>query len=529
MSITKFRKSLSRFFKPLLILIVAVFFIGCFTIFGTNMVDRGDRGEEEQGAIAKVNGREIPGEGFNNAIGAWERQMETALDRTVTPSEVAGQKAQLLEQLIVREVLKQAAEKRGVRVSRGEVRDEINKMAEQQVDQERSQISARLGGKKKAGPKAVDRQLVELLRLKTGDSNMTIESHKSQIRDSMNPDDVRSSLMITKLGESIKRTVRMSEREMVDSYRMVQARHIVIDSRARSEVRAKKRADEVLVKLRSGSDFGTLAREVSDETYTKNNGGAWPYPLSPTQSYGVDPAITRSLFALKPGGFSDVIKTKNGFEIVKVDSEQLNLPKDFEAKKKQYKTQRLNEKQSKVVQDFYIKAMDSAKIEVIPADLQAYWLQGQARTKLMTEGAEGYKKAMTAAAKKFEKALLSNSNDAASVYSLASIYQGLGEDDKAIKALELALESASEASVEGPDLRVMLGDLYAAKGDNKRAAAQYEIAGEVGIADLGFLQQLVDKFNRVGKPDLAAKTQKFVTENSPPEMAPTQGGSPQPQ
>jgi foldase protein PrsA len=79
------------------------------------------------------------------------------------------------------------------------------------------------------------------------------------------------------------------------------------------------RANTTLTALQKGTDFATLAKQVSDDTATKANGGAYGYPIS-QNNVNIPPQVVAALFALKPGQISPIINTGYSLEIVKVNS-----------------------------------------------------------------------------------------------------------------------------------------------------------------------------------------------------------------
>jgi hypothetical protein len=77
-----------------------------------------------------------------------------------------------------------------------------------------------------------------------------------------------------------------------------------------------QRAQTALDTLRGGADFAALAKQVSDDPDTKNNGGEFGYPIDKT-TRNVAPQVVDALFKLQPGQYSDIINTGNSLEIVK--------------------------------------------------------------------------------------------------------------------------------------------------------------------------------------------------------------------
>ena len=87
------------------------------------------------------------------------------------------------------------------------------------------------------------------------------------------------------------------------------------DSKTKSVIR--QNALKVLAKIQNNpQDFASLARQYSDDTGSKNNGGDLGY-------FGkgvMDKSFENTAFNLKPGQISTLIETKYGFHIIKLNS-----------------------------------------------------------------------------------------------------------------------------------------------------------------------------------------------------------------
>jgi parvulin-like peptidyl-prolyl isomerase len=86
---------------------------------------------------------------------------------------------------------------------------------------------------------------------------------------------------------------------------------------AKLDTSTAKRAQAALLQINKGTDFATIASQVSDDLSTKTNGGQYPNPVSITDN-NVSPIITAELFKLKSGQVSGIINTGYTLEILKV-------------------------------------------------------------------------------------------------------------------------------------------------------------------------------------------------------------------
>ncbi len=90
---------------------------------------------------------------------------------------------------------------------------------------------------------------------------------------------------------------------------------------AKLDTATNARAADALSKLNSGTDFATLASQVSQDTATKTNGGQYAGSIDANNA-SLPPKVLAALLKMKPGETSAVINTGYSLEIVKVNSVQ---------------------------------------------------------------------------------------------------------------------------------------------------------------------------------------------------------------
>ena len=110
----------------------------------------------------------------------------------------------------------------------------------------------------------------------------------------------------------------------------VRARHILVktaaDAGADAKAAARKKAEELLAKLKAGGDFAALAKERSEDAGSAANGG----DLGLFTRGRMTPAFEEAAFALQGGGLSDVVETPFGFHVIKVEEHRPGGAKPLE-------------------------------------------------------------------------------------------------------------------------------------------------------------------------------------------------------
>ncbi|TMN23024.1 peptidylprolyl isomerase [Lentibacillus cibarius] len=110
--------------------------------------------------------------------------------------------------------------------------------------------------------------------------------------------------------EAVAEDMDISEKEMKEKYeRMkteVQAQHILVQD--------EKTAKEVKKKLDNGGDFAKLAKEYSEDTKTKDEGGKLGY----FSTGKMTPAFEDKAYSMETGKISEPVKTDYGYHIIKV-------------------------------------------------------------------------------------------------------------------------------------------------------------------------------------------------------------------
>ena len=180
--------------------------------------------------------------------------------------------------------------------------------------------------------------------------------------------------------------------------KQIKARHILFylegGAAEDTEKAVKEKAASVLAKAKAGEDFTKLAREYSEDTTTKENGGDLGY----FQEGQMVAAFEEAAFKLKKDEISDLVRTDYGYHIIKVDDIKAERQKELQEVQDQISALLINneskdlanEKALSLVDQMpydvelaqYARKMDiaSSTTDYFSADRPVYFLEGQTKT-----------------------------------------------------------------------------------------------------------------------------------------------------
>jgi parvulin-like peptidyl-prolyl isomerase len=552
MSIQHMRRRFAIQLRYVLWVIILAFIIGLPLIFVPGGFRSGQREEGQQqtgeaDVVATVNGQPVTRADLNRSF---DRFVSQILPYVGEQGIQLGQLWQLrytgFEQAVQNRLLAEAAKAQGISVSKGDVKKQAQLMADQQIAQLKGQyrgadlervfasIAAKVGDERvrsgsRGTPQTMDeREFGKWMMAKYLDESSGF----------------REELAVQALRQKLTAQVSAGEQDLLQSYDKATVRHIVImlhpaGKPARTEEQAKKRAEELLAKIKAGlpasggRDFVALAKAESDDPGAKQSGG-----LMPNVGRGTMPAEwDKAVFALKPGAVSEPIQASSlgstrddpealegswGYEIVRMETVARELPPDFEKNKQQLLSSFADQRRSEVWQKFVADLRQKAKLDIRDSELLAYkaLAAGPPAASVASPPAGGRETKWTdEVLAKLEEAKTEVRNEggpaAASVfYQVGSLLAGKKEWEGAADAFAEASDALSEeytALLPGgrAEALVAMANAYEQQGNTKEALVWYEAARDQ--TELPSIHsQLMATFQRLGRPDLVKQEQQWM-------------------
>lgn len=366
-------------------------------------------------AVAEVNGHKISkvdfDKAYQNQLGRMEQQFGQMFETlTADPTYMANFRNGVLDNLISQALLDQNAADLSINISDERLKETIREMPEFQVDgafnNDRYMAVIRQAGffqssdfRNYLQTEMVRRQLsqglvssefnlpyqeAQFTKLQNQKrdvrfATITAEQFKSSIEITdeeinayylanqplfQNKEQVKVEYLVLDVND-IAKNVEVSDEEVATyyqenlaSYTQAEQRrvaHILIET-SDDEDAAKSTAESVLVRLNEGEDFAEVAKEVSADTFSAENGGDLDF-IEPGL---MDPAFDESAFELaNVGDISTVVQTEFGFHIIKLTDLIAEEIKPFEEVSEEIKATVSN---NKAQDEFYELQQEMAQI-----------------------------------------------------------------------------------------------------------------------------------------------------------------------
>lgn len=285
-------------------------------------------------AVARVNGQAILRRDFDLAVQLQFRGRAASLGL----EELRAIRGKVLERLIESELLHQRASKGGVEVREADVEAELKSTQEAFGSAEAFAAVLRENGVGEAEFRAQIRRSLRITRFV----------------------DREIAGDITIGAEDLRRYYDQNPREMTRQER-VRVRQILIRAPAdppAARAAGRQKIEAILKELRSGQDFADLARRHSEGPEAGRDGdagwltrGAAPLP------------IERAVFQLRAGEVSDIVETRIGFHLLRVEERQAAGPIPFDDAKEAIRARLVTREREARIKDYVAGLSEKAHIE----------------------------------------------------------------------------------------------------------------------------------------------------------------------
>ncbi|HAH86862.1 MAG: peptidylprolyl isomerase [Armatimonadota bacterium] len=491
MSIVGMRKNMKQWSKYLVWSLAIVFVIGIIGVSAPGAMFRDGGQSGQSGIVAKVNGEKISRVAFEKRVDEDTKKM--AGDRVLTPIEELQIRGRVLDGLVDRALIMQAAKKERIRVSKRDVNRKVEELVDSQISQIKAELTAGYKGKN------VDKLFQSELRKR----NLTLNKVRYDIRKGIDANALREQLVVEKLFKSIAENIDKSEKAVRASFDEIKVSRITVGVDNRSDAQAKARAEEVAKKLRGGESFAALAKEYSDDPFKDDGGAVQGFIRMGMMEPELDAAIAK---LAKVSDVSSPVKTSRGYVIIKLDGKRSALPADFNKpdKKKSYIEQYALVKGSDAQQTYFTDLKKNAKVEVIDLEMKGYEAIKAISTGPLVSTPEMKRAKLEVAISQFKKAAVAAEHDPrilARCYStMAYLYDMLSKPgafgtDKALRDKYAAEKEASLNAAldngEANDLRLMRAEIYVDQGKYSNALEDLDVVSQNAYNDYAAHEQII--------------------------------------
>ncbi|MGC8490845.1 MAG: peptidylprolyl isomerase [Syntrophobacteraceae bacterium] len=290
-------------------------------------------------AAATVNGKPIAMSAYTARVNRIMSQLSLT-GQKVDPKQTATLKTRILDSLIARELLKQEAEKKGIKADPAQVKASMDAIQKSTTPQNFA-----------ASLKQMDMTEADFRNY------MATELSIKKLIDQ----ELGSKVAVTP--QEVK-TFYDSNPNLFKTPEMVRASHILIkvdkNATAKQKAEALAKIKKIQKRILKGADFATVAKQVSEDPGSRANGGDLNY-FAKDQMV---PSFANAAFALKPGQMSGIVKTRFGYHLIKVTAIKPPATVPFDKIKGQIEEHLKAQKMQKALPAYIDGLKSKAKIQI---------------------------------------------------------------------------------------------------------------------------------------------------------------------
>lgn len=293
--------------------------------------------------VAMVNGKAITEAQLDRSL-RFARQKAASSGRPLGDAQLSQLKKQTLDKLVGSELLYQASEKKGIKVDEKRVEEKFGQWKKRFPDDAQYKEMLKGLGVKEAEVKNEIRRGMAIKAL----------INKKFMEDSDIP-------------EKKVKAFYEEHPEFFQQSEKVKARHILVKVKPEAKKAEKEAAlqkiKDIQKKQKAGEDFAQLAKEYS-EGPSATKGGDLGY-FTPQQ---MAKPFSDTAFNLEPGEVSDVVKTRFGYHLIKVEDKKPASTSSYDASKEKIGKYLKQQKVKKEITDYVDKLKQEGNVEIFLGD-----------------------------------------------------------------------------------------------------------------------------------------------------------------
>ena len=285
-----------------------------FAVFAfTGAAAMADEQKPQGGKAASVNGVVITHEEVNRQMFILEQHLLSTQGTAVRPDMVPGVRAQIINDLIDKELLYQEAQKQKIVVDDKEVSEKMDAL-------------------KNSFPSE------KVFQDEMGRMNFTEETLRTQIKKDLAIQQLveKDILVHVKVSDEDAKSFYDSHPDLFKEPEKVRASHILIKAEADTDPvikeERKKKLEAVKKRLDQGEDFAALAKEFSECPSAEKGGDLGYFERGKMVKPFEDAA-----FSMNPGDVSDIVVTSFGFHLIKVTDKKPGRTISYDESKERIK------------------------------------------------------------------------------------------------------------------------------------------------------------------------------------------------
>ncbi|MGE3540567.1 MAG: peptidylprolyl isomerase, partial [Candidatus Tectimicrobiota bacterium] len=207
-----------------------------------------------------------------------------------------------------------------------------------------------------------DEQFLQLLKAR----GLTLETYKKQVQEGI--------LVAKVVNAEVRSRLTVLDSELQEAYRAKQEQYKIAGGQTVSHIlfllpqhatgqeeqRLRAKAESVLKQLREGGEFSKLARQYSDGPSAETAG-----LLGTFKPGELLPGFEEATAKLAPGEISDVVRTRVGFHIIRLEARQAGGSRPFEEVQEELKSEILRGKTEKKYQEWLDSLRQQSYIKIL--------------------------------------------------------------------------------------------------------------------------------------------------------------------